>query len=78
MRVFLAENWDKWEEEQPEWFTQSYKDKVDDDVLPAEELRKQILAGGGSRRRDSVLDELMRGSARRGSDDVARVGIEET
>jgi hypothetical protein len=62
MKEFVLENWEAWEEEQPEFFTETFKKRVPDDMLPLAELRKQKMAGGGQRRRSS-LGELLGGGA---------------
>jgi hypothetical protein len=58
VKDFVLENWKVWEEDQPDWFTKEWKAKLPDDMLPAAELMKQKLAGGGERRRSS-LGELV-------------------
>ncbi len=63
MKEFVLDNWEKWEEEQPDFFTEAFKKRVPDDMLPRAEMRKQKAAGGGQRRRSS-LGELMGGSVR--------------
>jgi hypothetical protein len=63
MKEFVLENWEGWEEEKPEFFTEAFKKRVPDDMLPPAELRWQKGAGGGHRRKSS-LGELMGGSAR--------------
>ena len=58
MKEFVLENWEGWEEEQPEFFTEAFKKRVPDDMLPPAEIRRQKVAGGGQRRRSS-LGELV-------------------
>jgi hypothetical protein len=72
VKAWVLDNWERWEEEEPDWFTEVWKASVDDEWLPKEELRKQEVAGGGQRRRSS-LGELMGGSVRerRGSATIA-------
>jgi hypothetical protein len=68
MKEFVLDNWERWEEENPDFFSEAFKKRVPDDMLPTVELKKQTVAGGGQRRRSS-FGELMGGSvpARRGS-----------
>jgi hypothetical protein len=61
MKEFVLANWDKWDEERPEFFSDAFKARVDDDMVPAAELKKQKVLGGGQRR--SSLSELMGGGA---------------
>jgi hypothetical protein len=61
MKEFVLENWERWEEEEPDFFTEAFKKRVPDDMLPPNELRRQKVAGGGQRRRSS-LGEMMGGS----------------
>jgi hypothetical protein len=66
MKEFVMENWDGWEEERPEFFTEAFKKRVPDDMLPRIELRRQTIAGGGQRRQSS-FGEMLRASGRLGS-----------
>ena len=72
VKVWLLEGWERWEEEEPDWFTEVWKSRVPDNLLPAAELRRQKMAGGGQRRRSSLID-IVGGSTqeRRGSATVA-------
>jgi hypothetical protein len=45
VKAWVEANWDRWEEEQPEWFTDVMKDKVPVEFIPA---------AGDARRRESV------------------------
>ena len=45
VKKWVEMNWEKWEEEQPEWFTDVMKAKVPEHFIPAE---------GDARRRESV------------------------
>jgi hypothetical protein len=59
--AFTKANWAKWEREEPAWFDEHFKAKVDDDLLPAEALRAMALGEGGERRRRrSSLGEVLR------------------
>ena len=61
--AWLLENWDKWEDEKPEWFSDIFMSWVDDDIMPPDALRRLKLKGGGARRRSS-LGERLGGSIR--------------
>ena len=54
VREWFNENWDKWEEEQPEWFNDVFVAKVDDDLLPKGVLEELKEMGGGERERDTA------------------------
>jgi hypothetical protein len=70
VRDFVVENWERWEEEKPDWFTEVWKSRIPDDWLSAAELRRQRVVGGGQRRRSSLV-QLMGESVRRVSAAVA-------
>ena len=56
---WLDANWDKWEDEKPDWFDAVFLDAVDDDIMPARALAKEKQkTGGGPRRRSSFLERL--------------------
>ena len=55
VREWFSENWERWEEEKPLWFTQLYISCADDDLLPPHVLERQKLAGGGERHRSSLI-----------------------
>jgi hypothetical protein len=57
VKAWTLENWEKWEEEKPEWYNDAWKSKVEDDMIPAASLRK--LYGGGSERRRSSIGDAM-------------------
>jgi hypothetical protein len=61
LKEWLEANWDRWEEEQPDWFTDAWKSQLPDELLSAVELRRQKMVGGGQRRRSS-LSELIGGT----------------
>ncbi|GMI25032.1 hypothetical protein TeGR_g8761 [Tetraparma gracilis] len=69
VKAWTTENWELWEEEQPSWFNENFKASVDDDMIPAESLRKM---NGGSQRRRSSLGDLLGAGA--GGAKVAPVG----
>jgi hypothetical protein len=62
VQEWIKDNWNRWEEEQPLWFTEALKLRLDDGLLPAAELVRQKAAVGGSRRRTSVFQELVGGA----------------
>jgi hypothetical protein len=57
VKAYTLENWERWEEEKPAFFTAAFKASVDDDMIPAESLRGMRGEGGG-RRRSSLGDLL--------------------
>ena len=57
-RAFVFENYHKWEEERPEWWTEALKASIDDDMVPPEELRELKMKGGGKRRRSSFMEVI--------------------
>jgi hypothetical protein len=70
VKAWTMENWERWEEEKPEFFNDAFKASVDDDMIPAASLRK--LNGAGGRRRSSRGD-LLGGGERRGSSAIVPV-----
>jgi hypothetical protein len=56
---WFHENWGKWADEKPKWFTGAFKKRLDDDLLPKAVLRalKEKYGEGGRRR--SSLGEIM-------------------
>jgi hypothetical protein len=62
VKQYTMENWERWEEEKPEWFNDAFKAGIDDDMIPPESLRK---LNGGSQRRRSSLGDLLGGGGRR-------------
>ena len=59
---YTMDNWERWMEEKPEWFNDNFKAFVDEDMIPAESLRR-IKMGNSSRRRSSLAG-LLGGGAR--------------
>ena len=57
VKAWTMENWERWEEEKPEWFNDAWKAGVDDDMIPPTSLRR--LNGGRSSRRRSSLGDLL-------------------
>jgi hypothetical protein len=62
VKSWTVENWERWEEEEPEWFNDAWKAGVDDDMIPPGSLRK--MNAGGSARRRSSLGDILGGGAR--------------
>ena len=56
VREWFMENWERWEEEEPDWFDGVFISRVDDDLLPVDVLEHEKSLGGGSRRRESFGD----------------------
>jgi hypothetical protein len=59
VRDWVTQNWNRWEEEQPVWFTEAWKSRVPDEWLPRKELVRQSARGGGKRRRSSLINDVM-------------------
>ena len=57
VKAWTMENWERWEEEKPEWFNDVWKARVEDDMIPPASLRR--LNGGGSERRRSSLGDIL-------------------
>jgi hypothetical protein len=57
VKQYTLENWERWEEEAPEWYTDNFKASVDEDMIPPASLRK-MNGGEGKRRRSSFGDFL--------------------
>jgi hypothetical protein len=62
VKAWTMENWERWEEEKPDWFNDAFKASVDDDMIPPASLRK--LNGGESARRRSSLGDVLGVGAR--------------
>jgi hypothetical protein len=59
VKQWLDENWDRWERDKPDWFNSVFIASVDDDIMPKRALAKEKQkAGGGERRRSSLLDHM--------------------
>jgi hypothetical protein len=64
VKAWTLENWERWEEEKPEWFGgDAWKAQIDDDMIPSASLRE--LNGGGSQRRRSSLGDIFNGGGGR-------------
>jgi hypothetical protein len=59
MKDWVQTNWEQWEDEQPQWFSEYFKASVDEEWLTPEELRRQKRLGGGQRRRSSAFVGLI-------------------
>jgi hypothetical protein len=57
VKAWTLENWERWEEEKPTWFTDAWKRNLDDDMIPAESLRR-MNDGGIVRSRSSFGNVL--------------------
>jgi hypothetical protein len=55
------ENWERWEEEQPDWFNDTFRASVDNDMIPPASL---VRMNGGSQRRRSSLGDLLGGGTK--------------
>ena len=74
VKAWTLENWERWEEEKPEWFNDAFKASVDDGMIPADALVQMKMQGGGSRRRSSLGDVLgVRGESKRSTREVVPV-----
>jgi hypothetical protein len=62
VKAWTMENWERWEEEKPEWFNDAWKAGVNDDMIPPASL--VALNGGGVERRRSSLGDVLGVGAR--------------
>ena len=62
VREFLFENWERWTVEIPDWFTDNFKENLDDDLVPDGVLEKMKAEGGGERRRSSAFGSIIGGN----------------
>jgi hypothetical protein len=74
VKEWFLENWNRWEEEQPEWFDPVLKRDVDDDFIPRVALERIKIADGGTRRRSSLAERMGGGDRRRSS--IAQIAPE--
>ena len=56
LKKWLSENWEKWEEEKPDWFIAIHIACIPDDLLPVQAKRK--LGGTKLERRKSIAAEI--------------------
>ena len=55
VKEWTISKWAEWEEEKPDWFSEAFKEKVPDDMIPQKALEKMNgKAKGGKRRRSSA------------------------
>jgi len=54
VKTWIAENWFRWEETNPAFFTEMFKSSVPTDMIPSAEVRLRMKLGGAKRRRSSV------------------------
>jgi hypothetical protein len=59
VKAWTMENWERWEEEKPEWFNDAWKARVEDDMIPPARLREMKMNGSASRRRRSSLGDIL-------------------
>ena len=59
VKAWVLQNWWKWKEEKPAWFTDNFIANVPDDMIPSEAMRNLKMAGGGERRRSSIGEMLV-------------------
>jgi hypothetical protein len=53
LKAFVAEHWESWMANQPEWFTENVIATVPDEYLKDDEIERLKKLGGGKRRRSS-------------------------
>ena len=58
VREFVAQNFYRFEEEKPEWWTAALKSRIPDDLLSAAALLEEEKKGGGKRRRSSFREVM--------------------
>jgi hypothetical protein len=77
VKTWTLENWERWGEEKPRWFTDAWKRKVDDDMIPPASLRRMNGGGELSRRRSSfgeqIFGDVVDGGERGGGARVAPI-----
>ena len=72
VKAWTLSNWDRWEDEKPEWFTERWKAGLDDDMIPAAALVELRMINGGVRRRSSVTEKLFASTASIGNGEIRR------
>ena len=55
---WLDQNWERWEREKPDWFSEIWIAGIDTDILPARASETGATGGGKSRRRSSFLERV--------------------
>ena len=54
VKVWALKKWNGWSENPPEWFTEAFKERVPDDMMPRRALEDLNKKAGGERRRSSA------------------------
>ena len=72
MKLWVEENWRRWEAEKPEWLTPAVKARIPVEWIPDEADRQKESVRRRSLRRPSVIESMM------GMGDVTRVSPEES
>lgn len=62
VREWCLDGWETWEEEEPWWFNDAWKARVDEDMIPGDSLDR--LKGEGGKRRRSSIGDLFRGAGK--------------
>ena len=70
VKGWALENWARFEQEKPEWFTLGFIAQVADEKIPERALAALKAEGNGERRKSSLSDQLL-GDGRKGSAKVA-------
>jgi hypothetical protein len=65
LKALIADNWEEWMLNRPEWLTESVIATIPDDFLPEKEVEKLIKLGAGKRRRSSAGDVFNGGVVRK-------------
>ncbi|GMI34278.1 hypothetical protein TeGR_g4020 [Tetraparma gracilis] len=60
VKAWTLENWEHWEDEEPEWFNSAWKASVDDDMIPPDCLRR--LSGASERHTKNSLANVRGGA----------------
>ncbi|GMI18866.1 hypothetical protein TeGR_g12782 [Tetraparma gracilis] len=63
VKEWTLANWARFEREDPDWFSPSLIAQVEDDMIPPGSLAGLNREGGGKRRRNSMSERLLGGSA---------------
>ena len=58
VREYVAQNYYRFEEEKPEWWTETMRARIPDDMLSAAALLEEQKKGGGKRRRSSFMEVM--------------------
>jgi hypothetical protein len=63
VKAWTHDNWARFEEEQPAWFSPDFVARIDDEMIPRDALVRLNRAAGGQRRRSSVGGSLREAAA---------------